>query len=173
MKDAYENVINRLLTVETPLRKHAQRLGAQSEQMSDNYVQQAELIATHAKRCEWLHDHLANTASDIEKKLNEHHDKLNVHGLRGAEMVQTFAQIDDTRDNPKNMVAKSLAAVDSLSNSRNQSQQSRPAIYNMSTPQTTAGEVPVPDMNEDPDLANASPFNRPASPSVDTPPGRS
>ena len=97
--------------METSLRKHAQLIGAQSEAMTHNYRQQAELIATNTKRCEWLHEHIANTATDFERKFNDHNDKLNVHGLQGGEMVQKFAQVDDTLENLKKMVAQSLVAV--------------------------------------------------------------
>ena len=37
MQDAYENVINRSLTVEASLRKHAQLIGAQGEALANNY----------------------------------------------------------------------------------------------------------------------------------------
>ena len=52
----------------------------------------------------------------------------------------------------------------------NQSKQCPPATYNMTTPVPPA-EVHVSNLNVDPDLTPASPFNKPpASPSVDTPP---
>ena len=82
MQDAHEKVINRLLAVETSLRKHAQLIGAQGEAMANKYRQQAEVIPTDTKRCEWLHEHIANTVTDFERKFNDHNDKLNVHGLQ-------------------------------------------------------------------------------------------
>ena len=86
-------------------------------------------------------------------------------------MVQTFAQIDETLDNLTDMVAQSLAAVNSLSANVNKSQQFPPATYNMATPMPPA-EIPVSNLNVDPDLNPPSPFNKPpTSPSVDTPPG--
>ena len=81
-----------------------------------------------------------------------------------------------TLETLKNMVAQSLAAVNSLSNSVNQPQQHQPSTYNMATPLKPPAEaVPVLGLNEHPDLGKvSSPFNKPpASPSVDTPPGMS
>ena len=86
-------------------------------------------------------------------------------------MVQKFARIDETFESLKNMVAQSLAAVNTLSNDMSQSKQCPPATYNLATPVPPA-EVPVSNLNVDPDLTSGSPFNKPpASPSVDTPPG--
>ena len=62
MQTAYENLINRLMTVESSLRQHAQLIGAQSETIA----KQAELIETNTTRCKWLHDHLNNTVNDIK-----------------------------------------------------------------------------------------------------------
>ena len=41
---AYETLVNRLLTVETFLRKHAQLIGAQSELVAEHFQKQSELI---------------------------------------------------------------------------------------------------------------------------------
>ena len=61
IQDAYENVINRLLTVENHLRKHAQLDGAHSELATANFQRHAEMIETNTKKCKWLYGHLNNT----------------------------------------------------------------------------------------------------------------
>ena len=73
IQDAYGKVINRLSTVEKTLRKQAQLGAAQHELTPANFEKQAEFVDTNTKRCNRVHDHLAHTASDIEKKINEHH----------------------------------------------------------------------------------------------------
>ena len=124
---AYETLVNRLLTVETSLRQHAQLIGAQSELVAEHFQKQSEFIEIHTKRCNWLHDHIEDTATDVKKITDDHNNKLNIHGLQGGKMVQKFAHIDETLENLKNMVAQSLAAVNSLTTNVSQSQQFPPA----------------------------------------------
>ena len=91
MQEAYENVVNRLMTIETSLRQHAQLIGAHSELATANFQRHAEMIEANTKKCKWLYDHTNNITRDIENKYTEHETKLNVHGLQGGEMVAKLA----------------------------------------------------------------------------------
>ena len=81
---AYETLVNRVLTVETSLRKHAQLIGSQSELVAEEFQKHSQLIAKNTERCNWLHDHIENTAKDVKKVTDEHNNKLNIHGLQGG-----------------------------------------------------------------------------------------
>ena len=92
LRTVYESVINRLKTIETNQRKHAQLIDAHSTTINLN-----------TERCEYLMKHVGNVEASLRTPIDEASDRIRAYGLQGQEMIDKIKTMHETLENLKNM----------------------------------------------------------------------
>ena len=141
---ALENVINRLVSIESMQRKHSEQL-----------VKHSDALERDAMRGEWLKRHIDNCYEAVNNNHVDVSGRLDLTSGLFNEVTTKIHSMDEAIEAVKNLAAQSIAALNHVSTQRNTAP--GPVTFDLATPADQDPQsVPVPST---PTAGGASPFD--------------